>query len=190
MFYELVSSEDIGAVTVSEAKDFLKIDSDITKDDSIIADIICAVFDYAEHLTGHSMREKVWNGFYEGVCISNNERLPFVQIDKPPVSAITSVDVSSGGVYSATSDFIRKRGRNFDRILFTTTPKIDNDAAYTIKVVFSSGYTSEDIPRDLKQALLQHIAFMYENRGDAPSDPQDQILEVYHRHRSVVTYAA
>ena len=54
----------------------------------------------------------------------------------------------------------------FENGIFDASP--DLNVPYPLKITFTAGYgAAADVPSDIKTALKAHIAFMYENRGDA-----------------------
>jgi uncharacterized phiE125 gp8 family phage protein len=98
-----------------------------------------------------------------------------------PVQSVTSVSYYSGGTYvswdSANyyTDLVSKPARVVikNSSVFPTT---DLGAPNAVKVVYVAGYTAASaIPMTLKQAMLQKIAYMYENREDVPGGQSNRI---------------
>lgn len=184
MFYELSNNPTV-PVSLSDAKAFLRVDT--TADDALITYLIEASVEWGEGYCNRDFRVKDWIGYYSTLCLTNSEPYPFVELSKSPINSVDAVDISVNGLYTATTQFIRKRQNSYDRILFTGTPLLDDSVGYTFKVTFSSGYSS--LPNGLKTAILEHVSFLYENRADAPSEPPEQIKKLYHRFRNYAGYA-
>lgn len=184
MFFELQNNPEI-PITLTDAKDYLRVD--VTKDDAVIQDMINAVVEWGELYCNRDFRQKEWIGYFSDLCVTNSEDFPFISLNHSPVTSITSVEVSIGGVYVATNNYIRKRLSSYDRVLFNSSVAIDNDVAYTFRVAFNSGYTN--LPYGIRSCLMQHLAFLYENRGDAPSEPTEQIKQMYNEFRLIGGYA-
>lgn len=183
-YYALTNTPTV-PVSLSDAKSFLRVD--FTKDDSLITSLISSAVEWGERFTNSNFSQHDWEGFYEDVCFTNHEIYGFLPLERSPITAVTSVEVSTSGIFSAITDFIRKQRNSYDRILITQTQDIDDTVAYTYKVTFSSGYAT--LPDAIKTAILEHVAFLYENRADAPSDPPNQIKELYRPFRHVAGYA-
>ena len=184
MFFELQNTPDV-PISLEDAKAYLRVDT--AKDDLVITDMIHAATEWGELYCSRDFSNKEWIGYFDELCVTNTEPAPFVSLNKSPVTSVASVEISSGGTLSATNNFIRKRRSSYDRLLFSDSVAIDDSVAYTIVVNFTSGYTH--LPYALRSCLLQHIAFLYENRGDAPSEPTEQIKDMYNEFRHIGGYA-
>lgn len=193
MYFELTNSPTV-PVSLADAKEYLRVD--FTKDDNVITNLIASSVSWGEGFCNKDFSTKEWRGFYDSACFSNAEIYPYLSLDKDNVQSVTSVEISVNGSYETTSEFIYKPRGGFDRILLTDDVTIDNDVAYTFRVVFSSGYST--LPDLLKNAILETIAFLYENRGDAPSLSErgdrisglpSQIHELYRPFRNIAGYA-
>ncbi|MGR3179838.1 MAG: head-tail connector protein [Candidatus Anammoxibacter sp.] len=186
-FYTLTNTPLV-PVNLIDARAFLRIDSDITTDDILISQLIKAAVDWGEGFTSKDFSLKKWTAFFDGLEATNSEPRPFLELRKSPVTAINTVKVSKAGTLEDNTDFFRKQLSGYDRLLFTTIPNIDIEVAYTFEVTFDSGFTA-NLPPTLKTAVLEHVSFLYENRADAPSEPPEQIKQLYRRHRITPGYA-
>lgn len=183
-YYELQNTPAV-AVSLSEAKAFLKID--FAKDDAVITDMIAAAVKWGEAYTGRDFSNKQWIAYFDDYCNDWSEPKPYLKLQRSPATIITSLEVSTAGVYATSTDFFRKQKSTFDCLLLTTTVTPDTTVAYTYKVTFESGYSS--LPDNIKQAILEHVSFLYENRGDAPSTPPAQVKNLYAPQKLVIGYA-
>ena len=152
---------------LSDVKEFLRIDSDMTAEDGLITSMIEAATVWGEKYTNTDFRQKDWIGSFVDVCYSRTETLPFLELKKSPVQSVTSVELASEGSYAAFTGFIRKQRSSYDRLLINESYSLDDSVAYSFRVSFSSGYTN--LPLAITEAVKEHIAFLYENRGDAAS---------------------
>lgn len=187
-FYTLTNSPS-APVDLADARAFLRIDDDLTEDNTLITDMILTAVEWGERYTLRDFSEKEWTGLFNSLESTNSERCAFIELRKSPITDITSVEISKAGVLSATTDFIRKQLDGFDRLLFTESVGIDTTVAYTFKVTFDSGFTT-NLPATLKGAILKHVGFLYENRGDAGADvDEDELKQLYIKHRIMPGYA-
>lgn len=153
-------------VTLAQVKEWLRIET--TADDTLLTALITTVRQFGEKFCNRIFTETDIDCFFAGVNYSNRETVGFVQIRRAPLIAIDAVQVYSGGSYVAFTDYSLKQTNGFSRLLFTDEVIADDDAVYPIKVSGSFGY--ETVPEDLKTAVLAHIAYLYENRGDTVSE--------------------
>ena len=172
-------------VSLSDAKDFLRID--FTKDDDIITDMIAAAVIWGQAYTQRDFSLHQWIGHYDRQCNDFSQSRPYLKVERSPLTTLTSVEVSSNGVYAATTDFVLKQRAGFDLVLLTANFPIDDTVAYTFRVTFESGYAT--LPENIKQAILEHVSFLYENRADAPTEPPQQVKNLYAKQKLVIGYA-
>lgn len=132
--------DDTGAiepVTLQEAKDFCRID--VSDDDLLITMIIKGARMICEHYANLSFIERIVTAkIHNGL---GNFNLPY----GPVIGFITSFTDVDGDSLDTTYDLRDAYGNDFN-------------------VVYNAGYAT--LPENLKLALLNQIAFMYENRGD------------------------
>lgn len=67
----------------------------------------------------------------------------------------------------------------YSKLIFTKTfdfPEISNRKD-SIQIKFTAGLaaTTEDVPADIQMALMEHVTFLYENRGDCACDDMASI---------------
>lgn len=182
MYYELTNTPT-SPVSLSDAKEFLRISH--TKEDDLITGLIQSAVDYGELYTSRDFSTKTWDCFATDICYG--DALPFIELHRSPLVSIESVENSVDGSYVSNTNFIQKNRSGYSRVLMTgALPSIDTSVAYNYKVSFTTGYST--IPEGLKTAVLEHINFMYENRGDVPSDAIKQIKQLYKQYRIIPLY--
>jgi uncharacterized phiE125 gp8 family phage protein len=133
-------------VTLDEAKLWCKIDLD--DDDDLITALITAARQMCEKYTGVSFITRTVTAYLNNGC--GGCYLPY-----GPVNSITSYTDIDGETVDA--DLIVIVGDKFKQLREPLTDYI--------KIIYTAGYTT--LPENLKKAILQQIAYMYEHRGDS-----------------------
>ena len=160
-------------VTLAEVKDHLRVDH--TNDDDYINSLIIVATDYTENITGRSLIEKTYD--YYADCFPPIYSIA-IELDAPPLISVTSIkyydeaDVEqtwSAAEYVVDTDQLSKGkvypGRDYLWPATRLFPK-------SVHIEFIAGYEStsspqdlpENIPVELKQAMLLLIGHLYENR--------------------------
>ena len=116
------------------------------------------------------LADPLWEGFRTGPYLNYYKN--YLTIPRPPVTSVTSVSTfndSDTETTMAASRYYLDSVREPARIVlrqgetFPTALRVAN----AIKVVYVAGYTSAyAVPEPIKLGMLQHIAFLYEHRGD------------------------
>lgn len=132
-------------VTLSEAKLWCKID--VSEDDSLITALITTARQMCETYACISIISRTVTAVINNSC--GGQFLPY-----GPVKSITSVTDGNGQTI-ATTDYCLS-GLKFKQIL---TPKY-----YRMTIVYTTGY--ETLPQEFKNAIMQQVFFLYENRGE------------------------
>lgn len=170
--YVVVEEAASAPVTLAEAKAFCRIE--VSDDDTIIDALISAATEQGELFTNRVFVERTIEGFFSGVCSSHAEPYYFIEIRRSPLITLSALEVYSGGAYAAFTDYVLRNDDRFSRVLFPNglaDANLDSDAVYPFKITFTCGYgAAADVPDDIKQAVLAHINFLYENRGDVIAD--------------------
>ena len=100
-----------------------------------------------------------------------------IRLPRGPVQSITSATDANGTIPS-TSYTLERFGLTDYWKLLTSNP------TYPITITYSAGYGSQsDVPADLRQIMLGHLAFLYDNRN-ASSDAAPALDRVYRQYRS------
>lgn len=182
-YYEL-QNNPVEVVSLSEAKDFLRVD--FSKDDAVINRLIDTATRWGEQYTARQFRLHQWVAQFEDAETHKDERYSFLRIKRSPVSDLVSVEVSRNGSYEAYTNFLYRKSLRFPEILLKEFVTKDMDAAFNYRVTFTSGYT--ELPSGLKDAILEHVAFLYENRADVPSALPNQIKSLYDHYKIVAGF--
>ncbi|MCI5049588.1 MAG: head-tail connector protein [Rickettsiales bacterium] len=168
-----VTDPSVEPLSVSEAKLFLRIDT--SDDDSLIGDFITAARELAEAMTGRSLITQSWRVTYENAA-PNPMPLP-----QGPILSITSVktiDESASETTISSDDYELNASKT--ELLSDT-----GLCAHRIEVTYQAGYgpSASDVPADIRQAMLMHIAHIYGHR-DEMNPPQTSLI-IYQQYRGV-----
>ncbi len=164
----LVTPPAVEPVSLAQAKAHLKIDT--SDDDALIAPLIAAARARAEWHTGRALVTQNWIQHLDAWPSSG-----IVEIPLPPLQSVTSVTVyardDSAWVMSPslyTVDAVSAPARL--ALKPDTPPPTNLRTVNAIAIAFTAGYGdgAADVPPLLKEAILELIAFLYENRGEAP----------------------
>lgn len=143
--YERISKETTSPIGLDLVKSFLKIDTD--DDDVIISALLSSAILFAERYIGIDITSATYQTYSTDLEIT---------LRRAPFNSITSFQLlNSDDVYEDYTDY-----KLFSGLYGIVTPEDYG----TYKIVFQTGYDS--VPEDLVVAILQHVAFMYSNRGD------------------------
>jgi uncharacterized phiE125 gp8 family phage protein len=167
---ELNTPPAVEPVTLAQAKAHLKVDT--TDDDALITALISAARARAEWHTGRALITQGWTLWLDCWPASGAIEVPL-----PPLQSITSVttyarDDSASVMDSAlyTIDAVSAPGRL--ALKSDAAPPTNLRAVNAIAVAFTAGYgdAAGDVPQILNEAILELIAYLYENRGEAPAE--------------------
>lgn len=184
-YYEVSVPPAEPLVALDEARLWIRRDDvDVTIDDVLIQELVSAATGLCEKYTNRCFVERTIAGHFASLVESNRQNypLPFVQVRRSPIIAISSVSLFVDGDYSVVvdpADYEIEKTSGFGRLRFREIPNAD-DVPYPIQVVFTAGYgAAADVPESIKTAVKQYVAFLYENRGDvAPDGKQGMPLEI------------
>ena len=176
---DLVERSEELAVTMLEAKTHLRVES--SEEDAYIWGLIMQAQKQAEDWTGRSIGvhtfdyypardpdaiylERLENDIMSRIVVRKGLVTEIVSIDTYDKSGVeTSVSLDDYDFFNSdqTSVILKKDG---ERFAYGTRDYRD------VIVRFRAGYTEDTIPETLRLAVLQLIAFYYENRGEGGSD--------------------
>jgi len=143
-------------VTLTEAKDFLRIDSDLTADDSFIEDILIpSVRSYFEKALDKSLATQTITTLFD--CIEKTLELPY-----SPVSTFSNLYRFTDGAWEEITTGFRVIKEFPAVIFFSTIPTADEGEA-KLKAVYIAGETLSPM---LKMAFLLLLKDWYENRNN------------------------
>ena len=191
---KVVTGPSIEPISRLEARDHLRLDEDL--DDAQVRAYIKAARVWAENYTGRAFISRsmqyylngligyddpLWEGFKDGPYIE--VKLRQIAIPISPVISVSSINY-----YSDTDVATEWPVENYyvDTVSDVAKIVLRDGASYPsnlrnangIEVNFTAGYgaSPNDVPEDIRVAILQYMTFLYEHRGDferfpAPTPP-------------------
>lgn len=164
--YNITTPAATTPVTLTEVKEHLRLDAADTSQDTYLTLLIDMATSYGERHTGRDFINKTYttyrDNFWEPILLRRSK-----------VSSITSINyiINSTTTLLSSSVYGLEDVNDYPYIYLKQNqswPDETDDIPQSIIIVFVSGYgaSATDVPADIKMALLSHIAFVYENRGD------------------------
>jgi len=184
--------------TLDEVRQHLRVST--ATDDGIISRYVVAARSWAERVTGKAIKSRTetllldafpteattwFEGVQQGPISTDSQR--YLQLPYGSLQSVTSIKTYDDADVSATFDSANyyvdaERARVHLRAgsVWPTPLRV----ADGVEVVWVTGYaTAAAIPLDLKQAMLGHIASLYEKRGDVDSVLPDSSFAIYSSYR-------
>jgi uncharacterized phiE125 gp8 family phage protein len=168
----LLAVQDKKIMALPEVKNYLRVSFD--EDNSLIEDMIKAALNFAENFTGRVLIPKTYKATYCGP-IGNEIKLP-----NSNISDVLNIYI----VNTSKSITLEKRKYKIDYIrkLICFNSAINTDCI-EIEYKVDESFVN-NIPPILKQTILSHIAYMYDNRGIDTKIP-NSIMNSYFLYRRV-----
>lgn len=182
---KLVTAPSEEPLTRSEAKLHLRLDTNETSpavahsDDTIVDALIVAARKWAESYQGRAYITQTWDLYLDSFPDENCVKIPL-----PPLQSVQSIIYKDSAGVAQTVSFLDPSGT---AQLETTDYLVDISSAWAGKLYlkygkswpstyaeaqaviirFICGYgAAEEVPEDVKTAMLMKISDLYENRGD------------------------
>lgn len=160
----LVSGPASFPVKLAEAKEHLKITSG-NAEDTLISRLIRAATVHAENFTRRAFITQTWRKRLDD--FTDYE----ITLDKPPIQSITSVKYYTGGVLTTLNGTLYESEidgeTGFVRPIYGGYWPTYVDPRYgAVQVDFVAGYGDdpEDVPEDIRQAILFLVGHFYANK--------------------------
>lgn len=175
--YKVITPPAITPISVDEVKSFAKIST--SADNDLISVLISSAVEYAEQLTKRDFITRTYRTFrdhfpepYLGFCDMHPHRA--FKIRKSPLQEIlqiTYIDQSNNTVVVDPSIYYYTEEDDYSSLINNPGKSWPGDSLerlQAIQIDFNSGYgdTGDSVPATLRNALLMHVTFLYENRGD------------------------
>lgn len=161
--YEITVEVDALAVSLANAKAHLRIED--SSEDAFITCLIGTASLFFEAFTKQTLITKTYKTYRTVWDIFQLRRCPLQSIESIKYYDEDGVlqTLDSGDYYIIKDNFFGRVGFDED----FESPSLRN-RGQQIEIEFKAGFGDDDtgIPKDIQQALLEHIAFMYANRGD------------------------
>jgi uncharacterized phiE125 gp8 family phage protein len=204
-----MSAPSIEPLTRTEAKNHLRVDSDLTADDTLIDMLIGAARRYAESYCGLSLITQGWRLVLDsfpgntimGVPWGTPYSLPgnAVLLERGPVTAVTSITYTAMDFSAQTmpsTDYVTDLTGPLPRItpVFGKIWPIPVPQIGAVQVNYTAGFgaTAASVPEGIRQWMLLRITTLYRNReevaamGRGKVDPLPYVDNLLNPYRVVV----
>jgi len=164
--YKEISRDSSEAIPLALVKEHIRASQDNSTEDELIRSYMATARLCFEGFTRRTLITTTYKT-YRDIWQSGYE------IRRSPLQTIESVkyyDTDNVLQTLDSSNYYITNETDYSRLIFNNDavlPSLKN-REQAIEITFKAGYgdAMEDIPYDIRVALLQHIASMYENRGD------------------------
>lgn len=166
MKLEVVTPAATPILTTAEAKSWLRIESGVTEDDTLIDSLVAVATDQARAFLNREIINaslRLWlTDFPDEVALPGGQ-----------VTAITAVkylDTASVEQTLSSSVYETHLSGEWRPLLRLASgqqwPAIDTDSYYPVRIEYTAGYgaASTDVPDKIVQAIRQQVGHLYENR--------------------------
>jgi uncharacterized phiE125 gp8 family phage protein len=150
---KVVTESGSEPVTLSEMRNWMRLDPTDTSDDALIGSLISAARQHIENLASITIVNKTYSTSFEVSGVNHKQwiiRLPY-----GPLVSVTTVKYQDG-INSFTDLTLNSDYEVYDNKLLLYRQGI-------FKVQYVTGFGS--VPFDLKNDIMTLVAWMYENRG-------------------------
>lgn len=174
MSYQIIDSPDITEpITLAEQKAYSRIDADYSSEDSDLSGLISAARTVIEGWLNVGLANRdvqvQWNGYPLQLPLSPNGAVDSVSDGEDilpttdyTVSAWQNKTIAINSVGSTGIEWFYAQDNSY--VTPWSWSVSESDTVYTVK--YNTGYTSELLPKSLKQAIMAQVDWMYKNRGE------------------------
>lgn len=160
-------------LALEETKLYLRVDA--ADEDSLIGDLITAARMDAEQWLRRSLMTQTWKLAFDG-GIPDRIALPMGPVN---TAEVTLVQQDGTPQALAAERFWLSAARD-------TLVLAEAQMAFRVEITYGAGYgAAADVPRPIRQGMLAHVAYLYENRGDITAGVPEQVARFYMPFREV-----
>jgi uncharacterized phiE125 gp8 family phage protein len=170
MSLKLKTAPAEGAVTLAEAKDYLRISD--TQDDLQISSLITALTERAESWTGRASVDQSWTFWLDAFPLRQNGYARQIEILRPPLQSVTHLKTyDSAGVGSVLSDttYFVDTASVPGRIVLQEGHSWPNGglrSANAIEIEFTAGYGSaSEVPAAMREGILLWMKILFAGKS-------------------------
>lgn len=153
-------------VLLHEIKAQLRIESDQTDEDTMLAERIEAARVRAEHVTGRSLISQTWR-----LSLFEWPRESSIELDRPPLQSVTSVEYWDGSIWATmpTTDYEVDADDLMGRVVLAAGkhwPALGTSNGRRVRVTYVAGYgaSPDDVPQTIREWILMSAATTHEHR--------------------------
>lgn len=150
-------------VDLAAAKNWVKVESDVTEDDALIQGLIVSSRIEIENQSGLAFMSQTIEDSFDGWPDD------YIKLLRYPVQSVESVKyIDSDGVEQTLPTPIVDDTGNFCRVQSSDGWPTVKDQMGAIKIRYVAGWANADsVPQDLKTAVLLMLTYFYEKRADS-----------------------
>ncbi len=151
-------------LTLAEAKLHLRVDADITEDDSLITALIVTARQQAEHRTGRALMTQQWRLGLDQFLVDSLE-LPLPKLQS--LQSVTYLDINGTRQTLANTEYDVITDELVGRIIpaYGKSWPDCREHPGSVRVDYTCGFgAASDVPQSIKAWMLLAIAAWYENR--------------------------
>jgi len=174
MSYQIIDSPDITEpITLAEQKAYSRIDADYSSEDSDLSGLISAARAVIEGWLNVGLANRdvqvQWNGYPLQLPLSPNGAVGSVS---DGTDTLPTTDYTVSAWQNKTIWINSESAKNVewfyaqDNSYVTPWYEHVNSTCTIYTVTYNTGYTSENLPKALKQAIMAQVDWMYKNRGE------------------------
>jgi len=188
--YKIITPAALPVLTLTEIRATLKLPALVIEDD-LLTRLEATAVRYFENITGRDLINKTYKAYLDCFpCVNSDKYFTGyyltprvvdngILINRSKLQSITSIQYYLDNVLTLwpSANYYFTDEEDYSSIYLTKDsifPITVDSRKQAIEIIFVSGYGVDAtfVPQDIKQALMQYIAYLYENRGDC-IDAQD-----------------
>lgn len=173
--YQVITPPSVLPVTVAEFREQLRLPCLNQEDDDYLKNILAAATKFAEKYTHLTFIDTGYLTYRTGFT-ANCYSAECFELRKAPFSSLTSIQylVADTLTIVASSVYYVTASNDYSSVFLKDGETWPTDAdirLQNIQIKFVAGYgaSPDDVPEDIKMAIMQHGVAIYENRGDCDS---------------------
>lgn len=203
--YILVTGPTTTPISVDEVKSYAKISG--TSQDTLISILINAAVSYFETFTKRDLINKTYKCYLDNFPRYNGNNAVLsdgftydykntgILLKKSKLQSITSIKYLLNTILTTwdSSNYYISNENTYASIYLENTINYPTDVdarKQAVEITFVAGYgaAASNVPDEIRLALMAHVAYMLENRGDCSGDASDAdlplpIKSLYNQYR-------
>lgn len=174
--YVTISEVSPPPIDMSLVYDHLKVDNPPSAEEIAYIDVlVLSAIKYAELYMKRDIIQRTYKAFSDTLYWDRG-----YEVRRTPIISFTSLEYLKSDVLTTidSADYFQTQSPNFIEIYPKDTWPTDIDCrAQAVELQFDAGYaSSDDVPAIYLTAIYQHVANMYQNRGDCTKSSCAKLL--------------
>ena len=164
-YKQLTFPDPLDVISLSAIKEYLRIDSTDTSENNVLTLLIQSAVGFCESYTKRELLIKQFVTYRDYFSFN-------IELRRSALTEIDTVKYYIDDVLTTLVDtvYYNTLESDYSSLLLVdgqSYPSVDNKYQ-AVEITFKAGYSTDNtsIPDELLLGLSQHIAYMYENRGD------------------------